>query len=275
MPICFEEQEMDSSHTRTSRTPGACLVMGLLAAPVVPAWAQVTAQDHGSGLTELSDQELGDMRGRYTVGGDQVAWFGVTMISTWQNESGQQLQGSLQLSMDLTDPQRPRVSFQPHVSITATDAPIPAAGQRHISSAGLANVNGMVQGVQVAGDGNSVYNQANVRLRELDPGELAARNGSAAATTRSASQSMAGMQASAVLGEDSARILLQVDGQGAVEQWIGASGMGQSIALATDSHSASNWMEVDIARQTLPTRGPLGQNVAQAITLSRGLAIGY
>ena len=265
---------MNGSSTNPIRTRGACLVLGLVAAPVFPAWAQVPEHSHGSGLSELSDTELGDMRGRYTVAGDQVAWFGVTMISNWQMQNGEQVQGRLSLSFDLRDPSRPRVSFQPHVSITAVDAAIPAQGQRHIVGAGLANVGGMVQSVQVAGDSNSAHNQASVRIRELDPGELTTRNESGLASM-SASQGQNGMLASASLSEQTARVLLQIDGQGAVEQWIGASGMGQTIQLAADSQAASNWMEVDIARQPLPTRGQLGQNVAQAITLSRGLAIGY
>lgn len=267
---------MNSHHNNPIRRHGACLAIGLVAAPVLPAWAeQAAAEAPGRGLTELSDEELGDMRGRYTVGGDQVAWFGVTMVSTWATDNGRQVEGRLQLSMDLRDPERPRVSFQPHVSITAGDAPEPAAGQRHIDGAGLRNASGMVQSVQLAGDGNRARNQASLRVRELDPAELANAPANPVQGASSASQGLGGIQATAALGAQSARVLLQIDGQGAVEQWIGASGMGQSIQLATDGHAASNWMEVDIARQAVPARTSLGQNVAQAITLGRGIAIGY
>lgn len=40
------------------------------------------------------------MRGRYTVGGNTVAWFGVTMVSQWQAGNGAALQGALTLGMD-------------------------------------------------------------------------------------------------------------------------------------------------------------------------------
>ena len=56
-----------------------CIAMGLVAAPAaLPAMAQQSPNDEpatspDSGLTELSDEEMGDMRGRYTVGHDTVA----------------------------------------------------------------------------------------------------------------------------------------------------------------------------------------------------------
>ena len=74
-----------------------CVAIGLASAPVaLPALAQQSADGVRaapvSGLTELSDEEMGDMRGRYTVGDNKVAWFGVTMVSTWQTDTGQTLQ---------------------------------------------------------------------------------------------------------------------------------------------------------------------------------------
>ena len=83
------------------------------------------------------------------------------------------------------------------------------------------------------------------------------------------------MNAVAQLENNAARVLLQIDGQGAVEQWISGNGMGQTIQLAADGQQASNWMELDVVRNTSQGRTGLGQNVAQAIALSRGIAVGY
>ena len=63
-----------------------CVAIGLATVPLaLPAWAQQAdapaATPVASGLTELTDQEMGDMRGRYTVSSDSVAWFGITMVS--------------------------------------------------------------------------------------------------------------------------------------------------------------------------------------------------
>jgi hypothetical protein len=270
------------------------LAIGLATAPAaVSAMAQdapsAAPQGGGSGLTELTDEEMGDMRGRYTVSSNTVAWFGVTMVSTWQTQAGQQLKSSMTVTMDGRVPGKPTVTFQPHVSITAVDAPSPIpSGQREIDNAGLANVSGVVQSVQVAGDGNIAQNTAQITVREQQevpaspPAEslalVAAPDTSATpaiAASSIATTSAAGMTATALLEDNAARVLLQIDGQGAVEQWVSHSGMGQTIQLAVDGHQASNWMELDLVRNTSQGRAALGQNVAQAISLSRGIAIGY
>ena len=114
-----------------------CIAVGLATAPAaLPAWAQVqeaqaTNAPAASGLTELTDEEMGDMRGRYTVSSNTVAWFGVTMVSTWQTQTGQQLTSTMTVTMDARQGDKPVVTFQPHVSITAVDAPAPTpSGQR-------------------------------------------------------------------------------------------------------------------------------------------------
>ena len=102
-----------------------CLALLLAGAPAVaapPAPAPARTP-----LSEIPDAELGDMRGRYVVGNDLVAWFGVTMTSVWQTASGQTLQGTLQLGMDFSAGGTPTLSFEPTVSITAADAPLPVA----------------------------------------------------------------------------------------------------------------------------------------------------
>ena len=266
-----------------------CIAVGLATAPVaLPALAQqapaVAPQPSASGLQELTDEEMGDMRGRYTVSSNTVAWFGVTMVSTWQAQNGTQLQSSMKVTMDIRRPDAPKVTFQPHVSITAVDAPSPTpSGQREIDNAGLANVTGVTQAVQVAGDANAAHNVAVVTVRDV-PAETEAAVGAvrqpleaspASAASTITTASVSGMNAVAQLDGNAVRVLLQIDGQGAVEQWINRSGMGQTIQLAADGHQASNWMELEVVRNTSQGRSVLGQNVAQAIALSRGIAIGY
>ncbi|AKC88282.1 hypothetical protein WQ53_07985 [Pseudoxanthomonas suwonensis] len=274
----------------------------------MPALAQQPPTDAAatpspaSGLVELTDEEMGDMRGRYTVNSNTVAWFGVTMVSTWQTQSGAQLQSTMKVAMDASRPGKPTVTFQPHVSITAIDAPSPVpSGLREIDNAGLANVTGVTQSVQVAGDGNLAHNIAHVTVRDQPPPSEASGASpaseapvasataplplpsapslsaplSAPATTAIATTTVAGMNAVAQVENNAVRVLLQIDGQGAVEQWIGRSGLGQTIQLAADGQRASNWMELEVVRNTTQGRPVLGQNVAQAIALSRGIAIGY
>lgn len=258
-----------------------CLAIGLAAAPLaLPALAQDAAPapppPPGAGLTELSDEELGGMRGRYTVGDNAVAWFGVTMVSSWQAQNGQLLQSRMSVGLDVSAPGAPKLVFQPHVSITAADAPLPAPdGARTIDASGLANASGLVQSVQVAGDANRASNIARVSVRGQGDADAVAVADAAPVGSQSASVQAPGMQASALLQDNAARVLLQIDGHGAVEQWIGRSGLGQTIQLSGDGHVASNWMEIDLVRGSGSARAPLGQNVAQAISFGRGIAIGY
>lgn len=237
--------------------------------PVLPAFASEAAPA-ARGIHEIPDAELNLMRGRYTVGGDAVAWFGVSMISRWQTASGQLLQSTLTLGMDFGQGRAtPRVSFTPTVSITASDAPLPqtAAGARSADAAGLANVAGLVQSVQVAGDGNRAGNVAHLEVRE---GQAPA--GTAAATAEGGSTLQQGdALASAGYRDGGAQVLLQIAGQGQVQQWIRNGSVGQSIQLTADAQQVDNRLQIELVRQSLAGNVPLAQNVAQAITLARGI----
>ncbi|UQA68562.1 hypothetical protein K1516_11380 [Stenotrophomonas maltophilia] len=238
----------------------------LLAIPALPLQASEGAPGHG--LKEIPDPELNLMRGRYTVGGNTVAWFGVTMVSQWQAGNGTTLQGALTLGMDFRGGGSPKLSFQPSVHVTAADAPLPGTHGRTIDSSGLANVSGLVQSVQVAGDGNSARNATTLTVR--DGGVPTLPGGDA----RSVSTQQSGATATAVLDGNQLRLQLQVDGQGLVQQWIRNGSVGQGIALAGDGQIASNQLRLELVRDTVGGNLPLSQNVAQAIALNRGMGPG-
>lgn len=241
------------------------LVLALLACS--PAAASDAGGKPGKGLQEIPDAELGGMRGRYTVGGNAVAWFGVSMISTWQTADGQRLQGMLTLGMDFTKGGAPRVSFTPTVSITAADAALPDThtSGREIDASGLANVGGLVQSIQLAGDGNRASNVLQLNVRDGgDAHEFGAEGASSASTVGG------GASATASFNGNAASIDLQIAGQGAVQQWLRSGSVGQSIQLMADGHDVGNRLQIDLVRQSVQANVPLVQNVAQAITLARG-----
>lgn len=250
------------------------LATGLLA---LPATAATDPAHRPSGMSEIPDAELGQMRGRYTVGPNAVAWFGVSMISTWQTPTGQIVQGSLQVGMDFAGGTLPTVTYTPTVSITSTgDAPPPGGGDgltRSIDAAGLANASGVVQSVQVAGDRNSAYNVTQLTVRDDTQGAA----GFAATLPSGASRQylQAGLaSASASFDGEAARVLLMIEGQGAVEQWIRSGSLGQSIRLTSDRQFVSNRLEVELVRRQMATNTQLVQNVAQALQSTRGLRNG-
>jgi hypothetical protein len=232
------------------------------------------------GLEEIPDAELAVMRGRYTIGDNAVAWFGVQMISTWQNTAGQVLQSSLALDMDFTHGGvQPRVNFQPNVSITRPDAPTPPTvptidPSRNVDGSGLTNVGGVAQSVQVAGDSNLASNVTQLTVQDGGSAPTTKSNGNAAGVpSKVASARADGSSAVASFDGKSANVQLAVDGQGMVEQWIRNGSIGQSVQLTADNQWVSNRMQIDLVRQAIATNTQLAQNVAQAINLARGIGV--
>lgn len=236
----------------------------------VPAWA--AAAEPANGIEEIPDAELGDMRGRYVTGDNTVAWFGVKMISTWRTDTGQLLQGALALNMDFrVSDIHPTIRFEPSVTITGADTPPPAhAAVRSVDSSGLANISGVRQSVQVAGDHNQASNVTRLTVSDADevPAAMAGENPALTASTV-ARQGDASARAS--FDGHEARVLLTIEGQGAVEQWIRSGSVGQSVQLTSDNQWVGNHMEIELVRGTVSTNLPLTQNVAQAIHLARGI----
>jgi hypothetical protein len=221
----------------------------------------------GKGLSEIPDPELSLMRGRYTVNGNSVAWFGVTMITQW-NSGGQAARSALTLGMDFSHGSTPKISFSPSVTVTAADAPLPVTPGRSIDASGLQNVAGLTQSIQVAGDGNVASNTTHLNVRD---GSAPAEG---APGPNLASVQQGGVSAVAQLDGNNARVQLQIEGVGAVQQWIRNGSVGQSIAIGSDGQAVSNRMQIDLVRQSLASNVPLSQNVAQAMTLVRGVGMG-
>lgn len=248
-------------------------ILGASAMPLCAAPAQSPPLSQpGKGLHDIPDPELNTLRGRYTVGDNAVAWFGVQMISTWQGVNGQILQGTLAISLDFSgNHPQPTVSFQPSVSITAPDASIPMpapAAARHVDAAGLANVGGVVQSVQVAGDDNLASNVVHLNVQDGDSAPAATAGDT---THNQASINVAGASAQAGFNGKSASVDLAVNGVGTVQQWIRNGSLGQTVQLAADNQTISNLMQIDLVRQSITGSNQLSQNVAQSINFARGI----
>ncbi len=239
----------------------ACLVLGAL-----PLHAEESQRPPARGLHEIPDGELDLMRGRFTVGNNQVLWFGVSMITTWQTQSGQSVQGALKIGMDFRNG-APTISFTPNVNIGLADAdPIAASGDRSIDSAGLNNVSGLVQSVQVAGDGNRAGNTTSLLVRDGDVS--AAQAGSGASSVEASNQAA---NASAHMDGNGARLTINVAGQGVAEQWVRAGSVGQSIRIAGDGQQVSNRLQLELVRQAVPTNALMVSSVARSIALNQGI----
>ena len=241
----------------------------LLAFPSVSASPRSMGGGTSAGLEEIPDSELGAMRGRYTIGGQSIAWFGVTLQSTWQTASGQQLAGGLQIAMDLRDGNRPVLRFVPTMSIAGSEGETAVVGAtgRHIDDAGLGNAGGLVQSIQLAGDGNAVSNRAMLVLRNAGPEDNPdIPDGQARPVMDGTARVQVGQQ-----GQRTG-VWLELPGQGRVGQWIAPGQMTQRVALTSDGSQVSNLLQMEVVRHPGKVEVPLALNVAQALGMTRGLA---
>jgi hypothetical protein len=210
--------------------------------------ATVLADDNddgqpGSGIHDVTDEELSTMRGRFTVGDNTVVWFGVEMISTLQTSNGQTVQSAMTLGMNFTkNSSSPEVTFVPTVTITTRDAPLPATPtvqsqvSRSVQSGGIANVGGLVQSVQIAGDNNATANvtRLNIQSGGNAPDVSAANAGTTTINTSSStptSTSTATVSVTAPMANTSSSASSTVSGN---------SGNPNTTALTTATASTTN-----------------------------------
>jgi hypothetical protein len=170
-----------SRKTQTSRW-GQLLLGIAVAAPL--AIASAIAAPPVTGLPAsaqlVSDEDLGDMRGRY-IALEQLNFFGIQMVSMWQTGDGSVLTTSLEFEVDLVDPNPlndndvERV-FDPDASLwanwshigcdTGCDASL-NLGNTDVPE-GLNSVSGAVQSTEISGDDNDVVNLLRVRIGDYN-----------------------------------------------------------------------------------------------------------
>ena len=161
----------------------------------------------------------------------------------------------------------PTISFTPNVNIGLADADATVAtGDRSIDSAGLNNASGLVQSVQVAGDGNYAGNATSLLVRDGDV--PASQAGGAASSVEAGNQAAS---ASARMDGNGARLTINVAGQGVAEQWVRAGSVGQSIRIAGDGQQVSNRLQLELVRQAVPTNALMTSSVARSIALNQGI----
>lgn len=227
------------------------LVVALAAAGgghAATAYTETTAQpaQATSMLREIPDPELATMRGRFIIGSNTVAYFGVTMASSWVSASGQALTGNAVLGMHFDTGSTPVVTFTPTMNIVQ-GTPLPAGPSesvRSVDGSGLANVNGLLQGIQVAGDGNRVVNVTALRVSQGTGGAGATGSAGAASDTQLSSG-----DARVAIAFDPAKgveMTLGIAGQGLVSQWIRNSSVGQLVQLTSDDQSVSNQLQLNL-----------------------------
>jgi hypothetical protein len=157
------------------------LLLGVaLVAPLALASASA-APPAMMGLSEdarlISDDELGDMRGRY-IEAEQVNFFGIQMVSMWQAGDGSVLTASLEFEVNVNNGQFAddatlHANWSGTCSNCDSDLDIPnltpgTPTQPGDLPTGLASVNGAVQSTEISGDDNDVRNILNIHVGDFD-----------------------------------------------------------------------------------------------------------
>ena len=90
----------------------------------------------------------------------------------------------------------------------------------------------------------------------------------------STQRSVVSASATASFDNNQARLELQLEGVGAVQQWIRSGSVGQTIALGGNAQQVSNRLQIELVTQSMASNTPLTQNIAQAMALTRGIGPG-
>lgn len=214
-----------------------------------------------NGMQEVSDSDLGHMRGKF-ASNDKVMYFGVEMVSQWQTAAGNLVTAGANLAIDFkgNGGSTPTVQYVPTVTIVqqGQGAPAPLNGNTNVVSggAGLANVSGVSQSIQVAGQSNDIKNGIDMQVDISS----AAQGG----TIASAMQGQAGVLSSTgddgtvatvTLADNSIGVSVVVPGQGQVSQQIRNQGMFQSARIGGDLNQIHNAITMHIGLNSAAGNG--------------------
>jgi len=224
---------------------------------------------------EVSDDILGDTRGKFVSGG-RVVRFGIEMASKWESR-GKALEAAANLHVDMSrSTSRPDVTFTPRFTVADADSvPTPASATRTVDAGnGISNVSGVAQSIQVAGDGVSAANDAAVQI-EIGPGTGSGSSGlPAPAAATQAQTTPSGAALSASVDANGLGVSITVPGAGEIKQQIrssaaGGGGLAQTISIAGDAvrvHNATV-LRIEMARPDGLSAG----NVRAALSNLRGV----
>lgn len=218
-----------------------------------------------SQITEISDADLGQMRGKYVAPG-QVMYFGVEMVTQWIAASGELISASGNLEVNLAG-SNPQVGFRPIITVEqyAPTADSTNYGSEVVSGgAGLQNVNGVVQNIQVAGVSNGISNNVglNVKFSSSAPpsdSSLKDKSPNISAITPNGSIASVGLTQSGL------RVSVAVPNQGQALQQIrnGSNGgqLLQSVQLAGNLNQIQNMIHLSVQFNALDNglQGQTGQ----------------
>lgn len=215
-------------------------------------------------MQEVSDSDLGHMRGKF-ASNNQVMYFGIEMVSQWLTPTGNLVTAGANLNIDFQgNSSTPKVQYVPTVTIVSQGQDVPSAqngGTNSVSGgAGLANVSGVSQSIQVAGQSNSINNGIDMQV-DISPSTQAgglvsnALEGHAGSITANGND---GSIATVTLSNNSIGVSVVVPGQGQVLQQIRNQGMFQAARIGGDLNQIHNNITMHIGLNNASGAGSVG-----------------
>lgn len=227
---------------------------------------------------EIPDGALSHIRGRFISQG-QIVSFGISMVSEWITPLGQTLTAGATMGVELAHDQ-PVVSFQPSLNITqdAAGSVSPQNANYVDPGSGMRNVSGVAQGIQVAGDSNSITNNTSISVTTDNINIPAGGTGAQGAHSLTRS----GATVAANLGANGVGVSIIVPNQGQVIQQIqggslnvgslaAGSGLVQLVQTTGSLQQIRNVAHLQIQLKSL-TGLANHSNFNQALDMMRGLA---
>jgi hypothetical protein len=227
---------------------------------------------------QIPDGALSQMRGRFISQG-QIISFGVSMVSQWITPLGQTLTAGATMGVELTHDQ-PVVSFQPNLNITqgTVAAASPQNASYVASGSGIRNVSGVAQGIQVAGDSNSITNNTSISVTT----DAIVMPAGAAGSRGTHSLSESGATVAATLDSGAVGVSITIPNQGQVIQQIqggtmragslaAGSGLVQLVQTTGSLQQIRNVAQLQIQLKSLTGLAD-HSNFNHALDLLRGLA---
>lgn len=244
--------------------------------PLANAGFTPNIDDVFNNMDEVSDSDLGHMRGKF-ASSNQVMYFGIEMVSQWLTPAGELVTAGANLNIDFrANGTTPTVQYVPTATIVYLNNGIStqSTGGNSVSGgAGLANVSGVSQSIQVSGQSNTINNgiDMNVDLASTansGGGISSAIQGQLGSISATGSD---GLLATVTLSRNSIGVGITVPGQGQVLQQVRDQGMFQSARIGGDLNNIHNTITMSIGLNN--NQGVSAGNAFAALQSLKALSI--
>ncbi len=197
----------------------------------------------------VDDDRLATQRGKFVPGGNDagqlagsIVYFGLDMTTTWTTggPKATAYRADMNLRLDLSDARAPKIdivdtSSQHGVAISLVgassvgDHPVPVQPGTIDGVAG-SGASGIVQAIQIAGNGNAVTNGASLEISTVTPSfVIASANGSTTCSACSFDTSPAHLG-----------VTIALPGGNSASQVLGANGIAQNAQITSNANTVAN-----------------------------------